>query len=728
MHCILPDELKKLRTAIKEKGGMRAFRKMETKDRIQFLSQYVDMPGHTENGVWLNKEFERRLLKPAQIAGAKEWLKKTSKKGLPDTSKKAILDRIASHKDVMVPRKGQPFMESLVKQVMGFELNADSAKKMFELSQSINELKKNLLKIAPDYYSYTSAQLKDAVEKNPEIIDARAKLGAKLLEFQAEYEKASLDAQIAELKEKGVGAKIINKLTTVAGNIKSVKASVDISYLRQLQSLAYVDLESFWNAWKKGGSVFLSGGDVTQKADTLMAELLTRPNALNGNYKKFGVDIGMKEEAFPESWAEKNINVLQAFTRSERSFSVAIQTGRADLFDKMYEKNVERLGVDGATKLLTSQKVGDFINTVTGRGKVPFLVSNSETQNRIVNNLLFAPKWLASRIETLYDIKYAFKGETYKNTWSPEAKRAQNAALNIAFMAVLIPAVKAFIWGVDDDDERTMEQFLRATYDPRSSDFGKIVLGDTRFDLTTGTAGILTLLARVGSGSTVNLSGIEKDTTWGDVVSTFLEGKASPGVKILHDLIYDPLFIGEYKTMQHKDTIWKLSDKNTEEKIEHVAMTVMDFFAPIFIQSVIGLGVDVVKGEADWCSAAGVVADFIGIAANTYDVSDKDIGKSSKAIKTEKQIAFATNKSPISSKLANNVKIFEDKTDEEIRKIREEFANELGQLEDKLINSSKFKKASAGEKDAMLRAMRKKLYAKYKTKYKPKKTLNKKSK
>lgn len=726
MPCILPDELKKLRTAIKEKGGMRAFRRMKTKDRIKFLSQYVDMPGHTENGVWLNKEFERRLLKPAQIAGAKEWLKKTSKKGLSDTSKKAILDRIASHKDVMVPRKGQPFMESLVKQVMGFELNADSAKKMFELSQSINELKKNLLKIAPDYYSYTSAQLKDAVEKNPEIIDARAKLGAKLLEFQAEYEKASLDAQIAELKEKGVGAKIINKLTTVAGNIKSLKASVDISYLRQLQSLAYVDFKSFWNAWKKGGSVFITLDKAANKADTLMADLLTRPNALNGNYKKFGVDVGMKEEAFPESWAGKHINFLP-IERSERAFNIAIQTGRADLFDKMYEKNVERLGVDGATKLLTSQKVGDFINTVTGRGKVPFLVSNSETQNRIVNNLLFAPKWLASRIETLYDIKYAFKGETYKNTWSPEAKRAQNAALNIAFMAVLIPAVKAFIWGVDDDDERTMEQFLRATYDPRSSDFGKIVLGDTRFDLTTGTAGILTLLARVGSGSTVDLSGVKKDAKWGDVVSRFLEGKASPGVRVLYDAVYAPLFGGD-KTMMGKDSVWKISDKTTEEAIEHVAMAVMDFIAPISLQSLIELGVDSGKGQADWYQALGVVADFVGVAANTYDVADKDKGKSSQAIKTEKQIAFATNKSPISSKLANNVKIFEDKTDEEIRKIREEFANELGQLEDKLINSSKFKKASAGEKDAMLRAMRKKLYAKYKTKYKPKKTLNKKSK
>lgn len=730
VSCILKPDIQKVRAAIAKNGGMGAFRKMETKARIDFLSEYVDMPGHKENAQWLNKELERRLLKPAQIAGAKEWLNKISKKGLPDTSRKAILDRISEHKDIMNPKGKQPFMESLAKQVMGFELSRETAQDMFKISQTINQLKKNLLTVAPEYYSYTRKQLEDAMKDNPDLAQARKDLGLKLLEFQNMYEAASLEAQIAELAQKGTPAKVLDKLSKIAGNIKSTKASFDISFLRQLQSVAYVDWASFAKAWKSGFDLAFTKGDVSARFDTVMADILTRPNALNGNYRKFGVDIGMKEEAFPESWAEKNINVGQLFTRSEKSFNVAIQSARAELFDTVYEKNVNSIGVDETTRLLTDQKVGEFVNVVTGRGKVKFLVSKDEKQNKMVNNLLFAPKWLASRIETVYDARLLVMPETYKHgKYSPQALRARNAAVNLGVMMALVPAIKALLWAGDEDDNRDFGEFMQSTFDPRSSDFGKIVVGTTRFDITTGTAALITLMSRITTRKTVDLSGVERDTNWSDVVSKFLEGKASPGIRVAYDAIYAPL-LGDDKTLMGDDTIWKLSDKTTREKIEHVASGLMDFVAPIFLQSLVEVGISASKGEADWAMAGGVLADFAGIAANTYDTAPKDMGKSAKALKVEKQVAFATNKAPISSKLSNNVTIFRGRSDEEIRKIREEFARDLGKEEDKLINTAKFKKADATDKSEMLKAMRKKLYAKYKTKYPPKtkKPLNKKTK
>lgn len=714
MPCILPDDIKKLRAAITEKGGMGALRRMSMNDRIKLFSEYVDMPGHTETAKWLNLQIEEKLLKPGQVAATKEWLKKLEKKGKKIKQKDMIVDRILNKKDVMNPKGARPFMEGLAKQVMGFEINQENAKALFEKSTTINQLRKKLLSISPNYGKMTTAELNKAMDENKALRDARTELGNALVEFQKIYETISLEAQEAVLSQKGKTGKTINAISKVAGNIKSMKASVDFSFLRQLQSTAYVDFSSFKNAMSAGYKAWFES---QAGVDTMLADILTRPNAINGNYNNFNIEVGIKEEAFPESWISEQIDKKGAewfnvFRRSEASFNIAIQTARADLFDSMWERT------KGDVKLLKSQDVGAFINTVTGRGKVKFLTSKDEVQNRIVNNLLFAPKWLASRIETLMDVKYI--GEIGQTT--PNAMRARNAVGNIIMMAGFVTAVKYAISALDDDDERTFWKFMEQTFDPRSSDFGKIVVGNTRFDLTTGTAAIVTLLSRVISGKTVDLSGVKKDAKWGTVVSNFLQGKASPGVRVVHDVYASTL--GEGKNLQGKDIKWDSADA--------VAGNVMDFIAPISIQSIYETVSGAQKGELKgvdlWATSTGVVADFIGIAANSYDRAEKDFGKSDKAMKVEKRVAWATDKAPISAKLSDSLTIFRGKSDEQITKIREDFALLLGREEDKLINSPKFKSAGFAEKDEMLRDLRKKLYASFKKQYEPKKELKKKKK
>lgn len=722
MPCILKDDIKKLRAAITEKGGMGALRRMSMNDRIKLFAEYVDMPGHTETAQWLNLQIEEKLLKPGQVAATKEWLKNLEKKGKKIKQKDMVVDRILNKKDVMNPKGARPFMEGLAKQVMGFEINQKNAKALFEKSTTINQLRKKLLSISPNYGKLTTAELDKAMAENKALRDARTELGKALVEFQKIYEAISLEAQDAVLAQKGKIGKAINAASKVAGNIKSMKASVDFSFLRQLQSTAYVNFASFKNAMAAGYKAFFES---QAGVDTMLADILTRPNAINGNYNNFNIEVGIKEEAFPESWISEQIDKrglewFNAFRRSEASFNIAIQTARADLFDSMWERT------KGDIKLLKSQDVGAFINTVTGRGKVKFLTSKDEVQNRIVNNLLFAPKWLASRVETLLDLQFALKGGVNLITGDKlnivEKGRAKNAIGNVIIMAGLVTAVKYAISAMDDDDERTFWEFMEQTFDSRSSDFGKIVVGNTRFDLTTGTAAIVTLLSRVVSGKTVDLSGVKKDAKWGTVVSNFLQGKASPGVRVVHDVYASTL--GEGKNLQGKDIKW--------DSTEAVAGNVMDFIAPISIQSIYETVAGAQKGELKgvdlWATSTGVVADFVGIAANSYDRAEKDFGKSDKAMKVEKRVAWATDKAPISAKLNDNLVIFRGKSDEQIAKIREDFALLLGREEDKLINSPKFKSADFAEKDEMLRDLRKKIYANFKKQYEPKKELKKKKK
>ena len=702
MPCILKDDIKKLRNAITEKGGMSALRGMTAEQRIGFFADYVDMKGHREVAEWLNREIEKRLFVPAQTQATKDWLKRLEKKGRPIKQKQAIIDRIAGKKDVMNPKASRQYMESVAKQVMGFEIDRLDAKELFEISTTINILKQKLLDIAPNYYNYTAEQLKNL---SPEIEKVRAELGQKLVEFQKKYEEISLKAQARVVESKGKAGKIGEGILKVAGNIKSLKASVDFSFLRQLQNTAYVNWDAFKNAMKSGYKAWLES---EQGVDTMLADLLTRPNALNGNYNAFGIEVGIKEEAFPESWLSEKIgsNKLNLFRRSEAGFNLALQTARADLFDYMWEQT------KGDIKLLKTQKVGEAINTITGRGKFPLLTSQDEKQNRIVNNLLFAPKWLASRIQTLTDLRHI--GSIREMT--PQGIRARAAVGNLIMMAVFANVIKAALWATDEEDERTFYEFLESAFDARSSDFGKIVIGSTRFDLTTGTAGLVTLITRAVRGSTIDLSGVQRDTTVQDLLGNFLSGKASPAVRLGKDI------------MAHAN--WALGGDRPKkfggqpmkwDSVGDWVENLGEWVAPISITSIYetarGTTTGNLQGVDVFGSSLGVLADFVGVSANTYERADKDKGKSDKALKVEKRVAWATNKRPISAKLDDDLVIFREKSDAEIERIRKEFAEKLGKAEDSLINTSKFKYASMEEKDEMLRELRKNIYADLKKRF-----------
>ena len=702
MPCILKDDIKKLRNAISDKGGMSALRGMTAEQRIGFFADYVDMKGHREVAEWLNREIEKRLFIPAQTQATKDWLKRLEKKGRPIKQKQPIIDRIVAKKDVMNPRESRQYMESVAKQLMGFEIDRADAKAMFDLSASINELKKKLLSIVPDYDTYTAKQLN---KLSGDALKARTELGVKLVEFQRKYEEVSLKAQARAIENKGKAGKVGEAILKVAGNIKSLKASVDFSFLRQLQNTAYVNWGAFKNAMKSGYKAWLES---EQGVDTMLADLLTRPNALNGNYNAFGIEVGIKEEAFPESWISKGfdkikLNWANVFRRSEAGFNLALQTARADLFDWMWENT------KGDIKLLKTQKVGEAINTITGRGKFPWLASKDEKQNRIVNNLLFAPKWLASRIQTLTDLRHI--GSIREMT--PQGIRARAAVGNVIMLAVITNVIKAALWALDDDDERDFWEFLQSAFEPRSTDFGKIRVGNTRFDLSTGTAGLVTLFSRLFAGQTVSASGVKSDVKRWEVLGNFISGKGSPFISTSLQLLTNADYFG---------------DERKWDTAGEIASNVMSFLAPISIsgayETIRNAGLGKTEGVDTWAAAGGVLADIVGVSANTWKVKDKDLGKSTKAIKMEQKIAWATNKKPITAKLADNVVVFRGKTDEQIEQIKLDFQTMLGQAEDALINTNRFKYASMEEKDEMLREMRKQVYEQLKIKQglaKPKK-------
>lgn len=88
---------------------------------------------------------------------------------------------------------------------------------------------------------------------------------------------------------------------------------------------------------------------------------------------------------------------------------------------------------------------------------------------------------------------------------------------------------------------------------PTSSDFGKIKIGDTRFDVTGGNVSMAILLARLASGKTKSTtSGIVRDlgvdygaSSRGDTMVSFMRNKLSPSASFVADWMYGKNPIGE---------------------------------------------------------------------------------------------------------------------------------------------------------------------------------------
>lgn len=605
-RCILPQDIRKLRQAITENGGFAKLRNMTAQERVNFFAQYVDTPGSTSTADWLNREIERRVLKPAQVNATKEWLRKLEKKDVKISNKDALIDRIQKKKDIFNPRSF--YAEGLVKQALGFETSRDDAKELYDLSVSANEYKKRLLSLDPQYLNRTNKELADLPEN---VKQAREELATKLVEFQKKYEAINLQAQLKDYATKNFTGKVLERILQVAGNIKSLKASFDVSFLRQLQTTFMAgERQSFWDAMKSGYKIFFGKEGWS---DTLMGELLTRPNALAGRYSQFGVEVGIKEEAFPESWISQMVDktgMINLFRRSEEAFNVSIQTARADLFDSMWENT------KGDVKLLKDQQVGKVINQLTGRGTMPLLTPKDPQTQRIINNLLFAPKWLASRIQLLADTRFAVASGNKitvdgKTVLTPQGLRAKAAIFNILLIA-FIAAGRKYLWG----DEVEQDTDIGTALDPRSSDFGKIIIGRTRFDLTAGTASLITLGARLWSQESTTAQGRTRPMKSADILFNFLSGKSSPGIQLATNIQHAIRTGGEFVDYRGKPLKWETEAdwrENLAEWLLPISLT------GGLVEVISGIPTATEQDSAYWGMAIGIVADFIGVGSNTYE-------------------------------------------------------------------------------------------------------------
>jgi len=328
--------------------------------------------------------------------------------------------------------------------------------------------------------------------------------------------------------------------------MKSMKASLDNSGIFRpgLKSLV-VQPKAWANAVGQSWADMWHTMGGKRAGDALDAWIVSRPGYLDGTYKKAGLAVSVTEEAFPSSLPEKLPGWAgKAFEASEVAFTGLQKRLRINGFEKFLEeasKNAEKTGKPIMEDKEALKRLGGMANALTGRGNLGL----AETWADGFNLLFFSPRNLAANVSTLKDIIHSPQllkraaGMEMSNVDFAKSIAAKNTLKITGSIAAVLGA--ASLINPDSVD-----------WDPRSADFGKIKIGNTRVDMTAGMGSIAVLLARtvmpsqdaegnwgigrVKSSTTGLVTTLNDDTygaqTVGDTVNKFLENKLSPGAAI----------------------------------------------------------------------------------------------------------------------------------------------------------------------------------------------------
>lgn len=249
--------------------------------------------------------------------------------------------------------------------------------------------------------------------------------------------------------------------------------------------------------------------------------------------------LSAKEEAFMNNLAEKIPLVGALVKGSERAYVGYLNKMRVDLFNRFSEPMAQR----GETVENSPQKykaLADYINNSTGRGK---LGESLEKASPVLNSILFSPRLIASRINLLTN---PINPRFYQKV--PKEIRVMYAKDMLKFIGTGLSILAlAKLNGAQVED------------DPRSSDFGKIKSGDTRWDIWGGFQQYVRLIAQVASGekkSTVSgkLKELNGKQAFGesrsDVLGRFVRGKLAPVPSIIADITSGRKTTGEDVTLK----------------------------------------------------------------------------------------------------------------------------------------------------------------------------------
>lgn len=455
------------------------------------------------------------------------------------------------------------------------------AAKIVKLSRDM-ELKKDKIDAGGDRLEYGAAKVKyvnyiNALKGEGESLGSMARGRAR--EFRTTWRDNKAEA-VYNLGRDAV-RKIIDMSVSMVG-------SWDNSFLgRQGLHTLQTHPSQWFPAAKKSFSDIVKTLGGKDAHNALMADIYSRKNYINGNYQKAKI-LARTEEQFPTSLPGRVPGFGRVFKASEYAFTGSAMRMRTGLFDLLHKRAKANDVIINDAWL---ESHGKMINSLTARGQW-----GKKGDPPFIRLILWAPKMLKANIDVLtaHGAGMALK--------HPGARK--EAAINLLKIVGETATVMMIANALKPGS---------AEYDPRSSDFGDIKIGKTRFDITGGASSIVTLAARIAPvfiGKTAKTKDPvtgeirEYGTGFGqkspfDAMIDFLANKTNPPARVLVDALRGRHY--DYTPFEVKKSVYGAT-------------------TPISIQQAISL-----KDNASADAVAGVIADWIGVSAHTFE--DRKRGK-----------------------------------------------------------------------------------------------------
>ena len=239
--------------------------------------------------------------------------------------------------------------------------------------------------------------------------------------------------------------------------------------------------------------------------------------------------LAKREEQFPSAYAEKIPLAGRGVSGSSRAFTGFLNTMRADVADILLDvAKAEGVNIEN-TKFL--RDLGRYINSATGRGPLKGSLENAAPA---LNTLFFSPRLIASRIDLLGS------PVTYMAADPFVRKQALKSMIRLAGAASTVLGLAAYAGA-------------KVGLDPRSADFAKIRIGDTRLDVLGGFQQYIRLIAQMTKGEIVSSAtgdvmtlgpGFGQLSRW-DIAERFVVGKFAPPPSFIHDFFKGTDFEGQ---------------------------------------------------------------------------------------------------------------------------------------------------------------------------------------
>jgi hypothetical protein len=266
-----------------------------------------------------------------------------------------------------------------------------------------------------------------------------------------------------------------------------------------------------------------------------------------------GSDLTGREEAFMSQWAEKIPGIGIGVKASSRAYSGFLNKLRVDEFTSLIktakDEGLLKYTLDNGVKIYDKESkkfLSDavhFINTATGRGKFRGILGGAagkegeqhviESGAKLLNTFFFSPRLMISRINLLNPAFYL--------TLHPIVRREALRSLFTFTGTTLSVLTLMKQAGVDIET------------DPRSSDFLKIKVGNTRMDIMGGFSQYIVAAARLISGKTISSQTGEEFTlgegykplTRADIGLRFIASKENPVMSFVTEMFTGQTSLGQ---------------------------------------------------------------------------------------------------------------------------------------------------------------------------------------